>query len=101
MSWVEKLKNRWGVKSGWQVLIILCTFALTGFSFLYIKPYLYGFFGIDKASAMWVRILAFFILGLPAYQVILLLWGTLLGQFQFFWNFEKRMLYRIIGKKIK
>jgi hypothetical protein len=32
---------------------------------------------------------------LPAYQVLLLLYGFLLGQFAFFWAFEKRMFGRI------
>ncbi|MFW5726702.1 MAG: DUF6787 family protein, partial [bacterium] len=31
----------------------------------------------------------------PAYQFLLLGYGALFGQFQFFWNKEKKMLKRI------
>ncbi|GAA4831334.1 DUF6787 family protein [Algivirga pacifica] len=98
-NWIDKLKQRWNVKSGWQVAIILLTFAITGTSFLYVKTPVYEWFGVQKDSQLWIRIVAFFVLGLPIYQILLLMWGTLLGQFHFFWNFEKRMLYRMIGKR--
>lgn len=42
-----------------------------------------------------VRILLIF----PPYQVLLVFFGWLFGQFQFFWNFEKKML-RSLGIKI-
>ncbi|MEH0154223.1 DUF6787 family protein [Limibacter armeniacum] len=99
MNWIDKLKDRWQVKSGWQVGIILLTFALTGTSFLYVKAPIYSIFGIDQSSSVFIRIIAFVFIGLPVYQVLLLIWGALLGQFRFFWNFEKRMMLRMIGKK--
>jgi hypothetical protein len=46
-------------------------------------------------TSLWLywpfRILVIF----PIYQVILVLCGTLFGEFQFFWNFEKKMLSRM------
>ncbi|ANQ49658.1 hypothetical protein MY04_2286 [Flammeovirga sp. MY04] len=100
MSFIDKLKTRWGVKSNWSVFVILLVFALTGTTFMYtVKPYVYPVFGIDSTSSIWIRIAAFFFIGLPCYQVLLLIWGTLLGQFRFFWEFEKRMFRRMIGKK--
>jgi hypothetical protein len=43
----------------------------------------------------------YYILILPIYNVLLLVYGALLGQFQFFWDFEKRFFRRIFGIKGK
>ena len=37
MSWIEKLKNRWKLRSAWQVAVVLLVFACTGFTVLFIK----------------------------------------------------------------
>jgi hypothetical protein len=34
---------------------------------------------------------------LPVYNVFLLLYGSLFGQFRFFWEFEKRFFNRIVS----
>lgn len=94
-SWLEKLKNRWGVKNSYQVFIILVVFALTGTSVMYLKKWLLPFLGVDEATPLWLRILASIFVILPIYQVVLLFYGAIFGQFQFFWAFEKRMFGRI------
>ncbi len=96
MTWIEKLKTRWGVKNGWQVLVILIVFALTGFSSLYVKQPIYALFNIDANTLSgWQKFLSVIFITLPIYQVLLLFYGTVLGQFRFFWEFEKRMFSRI------
>ena len=37
----------------------------------------------------------FIVISLVFYQILLLLWGWILGQFDFFWRFEKKMLKRL------
>ena len=37
MSWTEKLKARWALKSTYQVIMVLIVFALTGTSVLFLK----------------------------------------------------------------
>jgi hypothetical protein len=96
MSWVTKLKNRWGVKTVWDVVIILVVFACTGFTIVFIKRVV----GIDSDSPMGWRI-GFYIGVLLIYQVVLLFYGFLFGKFQFFYNFEKRMLKRIASWFVK
>jgi hypothetical protein len=92
MTWIDKLKNRWGVQNAWQVIIILIVFACTGFSVMYLKRWLVQMLGIESTWAVW----AFNILIiLPLYQVILLAYGWIFGQFTFFWNFEKKMFKRL------
>ncbi len=100
MSFIEKLKLRWGITSNWQVLIIFIVFGITGSSSLRVATPILGFLGISSGSMSpylyWpLRVIIIF----PVYQVLLLIFGTLCGQFQFFWNFEKKMMTRMIGRK--
>lgn len=93
----QKLKERWNVQTGWNVAVILLVFACTGFSILYLKSLIYGWIGLDAQSAAWLRWLVALVVVLPLYQVVLLMWGWLLGKFTFFWAFEKRMIARLGG----
>lgn len=95
---IEKLKKRWEVESSWQVVIILVVFACTGFSVLQIKAPLFNLAGITPDTSAWIRVPFYLFTILPAYQVLLLMFGFLFGQFEFFWKFEKRFLGRM--KKI-
>ena len=101
MSWSEKLKKRWGLKSSWQVLAILIVFASTGMTSLYVKEGLYFIAGIDQETPKWVRIIYRIFATFIAYQFLLLAFGWIFGQFHFFWGFEKRMLSRFSPKKNK
>jgi hypothetical protein len=102
--WLEKLKTRWGLTSYKQVMLILLVFACTGTSVLYLKKLVLPLLGIDDHTTWWLRLLASIFVILPLYQVVLLLFGFLFGQFHFFWNFEKRTFGRIANlftKKIQ
>jgi hypothetical protein len=91
----EYLKNRWGVRNIWQVLIILLVFALTGFSAMFAKKPIFMWLGITPATPVWVRVSVWVLTILPIYQVLLLFYGFLFGQYTFFLNFEKKTLGRI------
>ena len=101
MNWIERLQNRWGVQSAGQVFVILLVFALTGFSAMYLKIPVFSALGIDATTPWWQRSLVWILTILPAYQVLLLSYGFLLGQFRFFWEFEKRMFRFLTGQKQK
>lgn len=95
---IEKLKERWNVKTGWDVVIILMVFACTGFSILYIKRALFDLVGLTKESTpSWMLWAVNILIILPLYQVVLLAWGWIWGKFAFFLEFEKRM-FRSIGR---
>ena len=96
MSWVNKLQSRWKVGSPFQVIVILIVFACTGFTVVYLmKPVLKSFFG--ESVPMWGRIL-YYILILPVYNILLLMYGFLFGKFHFFWDFEKRFFGRLFSR---
>jgi hypothetical protein len=96
-TWIEKLKSRWNVKSAGQVVIILIVFACTGFSVLFIKRPLLTLLAGDEGNSTLGTVL-YYIFILPVYNILLLGYGFLFGQFSFFWNFEKRMLERFFTR---
>jgi hypothetical protein len=93
---MNKLKERWGITSNFQLTIIFIVFAITGSMSAKIAGPVCNFIGFYKETThewlYWpVRILLIF----PIYQVLLVFFGWLFGQFHFFWNFEKKMLSRM------
>ena len=96
MSWIEKLKERWKLKSAAQVVIVLIVFACTGFTILFIKKPLLTFLAGDKGDTTLASVL-YYIFILPLYNVVLLGYGFLFGQFRFFWEFEKRFMERFFS----
>jgi hypothetical protein len=96
-SIIQKLKNRWEIHSTWQVVVILIVFACTGFSVLYVEKLIFDFFQIPETNPWYISLLLFIIITLPVYNILLLVYGFIFGQFRFFWNFEKRFFGRIFG----
>ena len=97
----DKLKNRWGIHSNSQLTVILIVFAITGSLSAYLsKPFLL-FLGIDITifGTTWYAKLAYWlcyiIVIFPIYQILLLIVAYLLGQYTFFYNFEKKTLSKI------
>lgn len=97
-QWIEKLKSRWNLKSTTQVVIVLIVFACTGTTVLLIKRPLFAYWFPDGEKPLWATI-AYFILILPVYNVFLLFYGFLFGQFKFFWEFEKKFFKRFFPKR--
>ncbi len=100
-SFIDKLKERWGINSTFQVIIILIVFACTGFTALYVKKFFFAWIGVEAEDPFWYRSIIWLITVLPAYQVLLLIYGTLFGQFTFFWNFLKKTFGRLIPSKYR
>ena len=96
MGFVEKLKNRWGV-TGKRVVIILIVFACTGFTVMYLKRPIVNFFTNGEDNLLFT--ILYYLLILPIYNIILLGYGFLFGEFKWFWEFEKKMFSRMRRKK--
>ena len=95
MSWTEKLKSRWALKSTFQVVMVLIVFALTGTSVLFLKEPIFSLLGLTDEWSSGVQTVVYLVTVLPLYQVLLLVYAALLGQFSFFWEFEKRSFRRL------
>ena len=92
----EKLKKRWNIKSNFQVVIILIVFAITGSTTVYVKKLFYDFIGITSETPLFIKILIYLPVILVIYNTLLLFFGFLFKQFQFFLNFEKKFFSRFI-----
>jgi len=97
---MDKLKERWGIESNFQVAIIFIVFAINGSLSMYLTNPITDLIGISKETTNpWVywpiRILVVFVV----YQITLVFVGALFGQKKFFWNMEKKMLSRMGFKR--
>lgn len=98
-SFMKRLQDRWGV-SYRTAIIILLVFSCTGFSVMFLKKPILDLI-IGAGDKHWVHSVIYYILIFPLYNVLLLIYGFIFGQFKFFWNFEKKFFSRLIGKKQK
>lgn len=90
-----KLEKRWIVTYRWEIIRVFIVFAVTGSSSLLIGRPIIKLIGVTKENLnpllYWIL---FVIIGLVFYQILLVTFGWLFGQFKFFWEFEKKMLKR-------
>lgn len=98
---MEKLKQRWGLTSNFQVVLIIIVFSLNGSFAAFVAKPLTNLIGLDKETTnpwlFWpVRILLIFLI----YQFTLPLVGFLFGQYKFFSTFSKKTLSRMGFKRL-
>lgn len=99
---MRRLKEKWGIYSNLQLFIILIVFSITGSLALLVAKPILNYLGVEKESLpIWIfwplRLLIIF----TVYQFMIVIIGTLFGQFRFFWNFEKKMLSRLGFKRLR
>ena len=92
----KKIQQRMGINSNTQFVIIMIVFGITGSLALYLSKPILGILNInlntlDKLLYYPLRLAVIF----PIYQIVLIIVGTLFGQFNFFWSLEKKMMNRI------
>lgn len=91
-SIILRLQEKWELNSVFQVLIILVVFSLAGSTIAMTKEYYFSYLGFDEHTNLFLKIIT----ALLVYQVVLLFYGTLLGQFKFFWKKEKKMFQGLV-----
>jgi hypothetical protein len=91
----KRLSKKWILNARWEMIRVFLVFAITGSSSMYVGRPIINLLGITKENLnpaiYWIL---FIIFGLIFYQIFLVFFGWLFGQFEFFWNFEKKMLRR-------
>lgn len=93
----KRLREHWKVNNK-GLILILCTFAVTGTLTAFLSRQITIWFDIERLSFLWWTLkLIVLLLG---YQALILIVGFCFGMFQFFWNYEKKILRRM-GIKIK
>jgi len=67
---------------------------------MFLKKPVVGLFTENGEQPLLFTIL-YYVLILPIYNVFLLIYGFIFGQFKFFWEYEKKMWNRMTGKSKK
>jgi len=92
----KKFEKRWGLTYKWEMIRVFIVFSITGTSSLYIGKPIIKLIGINKENLNpFLYWLLFIFVSLVFYQILLIFFGWLFGQGDFFWNIVKKMLKRI------
>lgn len=93
---MKKLKERWGITTIYQLILIIVVFAINGSLSARISSYLMALIGLNDKNTHWfIYYLILLVLVLPIYPFLLMGFGYLFGQSKFFFPFGKRMLAKI------
>lgn len=86
----ERFKEKWKIKSNRHLAVILLVFSLTGFSTLFLEELIVEAIGLPSPQSWWLRLIIFIFLSMPLYNILLLFWAFILGEFRFFLGFIKQ-----------
>ena len=89
---MDKLKKLFRVSSTYQLIVVFIVFGITGSLSLVISAYISDFFNLDNIILSIISVLVI-------YQILLIIIGTLFGEFDYFWEMEKKILSRFKFKK--
>lgn len=93
---MNNLKNRWGIKTNFQLVIIFIVFAINGSLSAKISSFCMNQMGFNKQNLHWsIYYFMLIILVMPLYPFMLIIIGYIFGQFDFFFKFSKKMLKSI------
>ena len=99
---MKRIKEKYGIESNIQLVIILIVFSVTGSIAVMVAKPLLNLVGANaETMSLWIYIPIRIFIIFPTYQLLIVIIGALFGQFQFFWNFEKKMLARLGFKQFK
>ncbi len=91
----DKLLKIFRVENISQLTIVFIVFGITGsLSVVVGKYFLIFIFGEDLVNNDFYWLLRL-ILIFPVYQILLIIVGTLFGQFKYFWEIEKKILIKM------
>ena len=94
-SWLKRLGEKWEIESPLQVIFILIVFTLAGSTAVMLRKSLFNVLGYGEETNFWLKTFTYILFLFPAYQVLLLAYGFLFGQFKFFWKKEVKMVLAI------
>ncbi len=96
---LRRFKEKWKIKSNFQLIIIFAVFSITGSAALVVRKFVFNLIGIQPETSLFIKVPLYIIILFPSYQILLFIIGTLVGQFQFFNTFQKKSLSFLTRKK--
>lgn len=92
----KRLENKWVVAYKWEMIRIFLVFAITGSTSAFISKPIMNILGIAKENLnVIVYWFLYIIIGLAFYQILLITFGWIFGQYAFFRDFLKRFAKRV------
>jgi len=98
MRWINHLKTKWQIKNNWDFILIMVVFSLAGMLILHERRPVFHLLGVTAQTPLWIKIPLYILIVFPLYQINLLVFGFLLGQFNFFWAKQKNLI-RFLARK--
>ncbi len=89
---MDRIKKIFKVTSTYQLVIVFVVFGITGSLSLVISEYISILLHVDNIIMSIISVLI-------VYQVLLIIIGTLFGEFDYFWEMEKKIISRFKFKK--
>ncbi len=80
----NSLKQKWDLGTR-DLILVMIAFSCTGTSLLFIRPWLFDAMGLTP-KPFWLRALLYPFIMVPIFYGLSLIYGSILGQFDFFWN---------------
>ncbi len=91
--------SKWNIQTDRDFWLIMLTYSLAGMTILPVKKIIFHLVGVDSHTPFWLVALIYIPLVPPAYQVVLIFFGTILGQFDFVWGQAKKRFRFLSGRK--
>lgn len=98
---LQRFKKKWNITSNFQLIVIFAVFSVTGSAALVVRKFVFHLVGIQPETSLFIKVPLYIIVLFPSYQILLLIIGTLVGQFRFFYAFQKKSLSFLRFKKNK
>jgi formyltetrahydrofolate-dependent phosphoribosylglycinamide formyltransferase len=90
----NRLREKWGVTPR-RFWVIFIAFGLTGTTAAILTRYITGWLGFDETTHWGWKLLLRLGMLLIGYQLLLLMYGALLGEWAFFWKYERKLLQKL------
>jgi len=96
---IQHLKDKWAIESNWDFVLIMIVFSLAGMNVSMGRKPLFHLLGVTARTPFAIKTFLYLLFLFPMYQISLLIYGFLLGQFGFFWKKQKQLV-GFIRKKL-
>ena len=92
---INNLVKIFKVKNFFQLFIVFLVFGITGSLSVVLGEHVLYFFLQDRLEENFFYWFLRIILIFPLYQILLIVVGTIFGEFNYFWKFTKKILKRL------
>ena len=85
-----------------QLIIVFIVFGISGTVSVFVSNPILNYLNYDEyIKSSFVKFILNILIIFPVYQIILIFFGTLFGQFNYFWAFQKKFFSKFFKKKVE